>query len=201
MKVRVTFEKKGVMRYISHLDLQRAFIRALLRSGLDITYSEGFNPHPRLAFAVPLGMFQESICEVCDFGINDDTPLDVVKDRLSAALPEGLKVLKCEVPLQKISKVKSASYRVVLHTDQTIPQLEEKLRGPLTAIKKGKNGDREVDVSAGIYNSRLCEENGQKVLYTTVSSAPDAILNPSLIASALGCDDCDVLRTEIHFEN
>lgn len=201
MKVRVTFEKTGVMRYISHLDLQRAFTRALMRSGLDITYSEGFNPHPRLAFALPLSMFQESICEVCDFGINDCTPMEVIKERLSAALPTGIKVVKCEEPAQKISKVRSASYRVVLHTEQSPRQLQEKLSGRLTAVKSGKNGDKPVDVSAGIYSHRLCEEDGQKVLYTTVSAAPDAILNPALIASALGCDDCDVLRTEINFED
>ncbi|MBQ0092066.1 MAG: TIGR03936 family radical SAM-associated protein, partial [Clostridiales bacterium] len=62
-----TFEKTGNLRYISHLDLQRAFTRLLLRSGLPVVFSEGFNPHPKLTFAQPLSIFQESVCEIAEF--------------------------------------------------------------------------------------------------------------------------------------
>ncbi|MBQ0110113.1 MAG: TIGR03936 family radical SAM-associated protein, partial [Clostridiales bacterium] len=54
---RVTFTKTGRLKYISHLDLQRAVTRLLLRSGIPIQWSEGFNPHPRINIALPLPIY------------------------------------------------------------------------------------------------------------------------------------------------
>ena len=44
--LRVFFEKRGNIRYISHLDLMRTMTRAIRRSGIPLWYTEGFNPHP-----------------------------------------------------------------------------------------------------------------------------------------------------------
>ena len=56
--VRLWFQKCGDARYISHLDLSRCMQRALKRSGLPIWYTEGFNPHAYVTFALPLSMGQ-----------------------------------------------------------------------------------------------------------------------------------------------
>ena len=56
MKMLVVFEKMGAHRFLGHLDLQRAMQRALRRSGLPVTYSQGFNPHLQLSFAAPLSV-------------------------------------------------------------------------------------------------------------------------------------------------
>jgi radical SAM-linked protein len=37
------------MRYISHLDLMRLFMRAMRRADLPLKMSEGFSPHPKLS--------------------------------------------------------------------------------------------------------------------------------------------------------
>ena len=39
------FEKGIRLRHIGHLDIQRAMMRALRRSGLPVAYSNGYNPH------------------------------------------------------------------------------------------------------------------------------------------------------------
>jgi uncharacterized protein (DUF2344 family) len=41
-----------------------------MRSGLDLVYSEGFNPHPKIVFAQPLSIYQESEYEIFDFKLN-----------------------------------------------------------------------------------------------------------------------------------
>ena len=45
-EVRLRFSKTGRLKYISHLDINRAMSRALKRAGIPLWYTEGFNPHP-----------------------------------------------------------------------------------------------------------------------------------------------------------
>ena len=54
--IRIFFEKVGVARYISHLDLMRNFERAMRRADIPFWYTEGFNPRPFLTFALPLSL-------------------------------------------------------------------------------------------------------------------------------------------------
>ena len=44
MRAMIRFGKQPRLRFISHLDLQRFFQRALNRTGLPIAFSQGFNP-------------------------------------------------------------------------------------------------------------------------------------------------------------
>ena len=55
-KRRITFYKTGMGKYISHLDLLRCFTRTIQRSGLPVVYSQGFNPHQKITFSLPLQM-------------------------------------------------------------------------------------------------------------------------------------------------
>lgn len=80
------------MRYISHLDLMRLFMRAMRRAELPLKMSEGFSPHPKLSFkrALKLGVEsqQEEASVVLKFPV---TPEDF-KNRLQKQLPEGIEV-------------------------------------------------------------------------------------------------------------
>ena len=53
-RIRIKFEKTGAMRYTSHLDLQKVWIRALLRAKLPLAYTQGFHPTPKVGYAWPL---------------------------------------------------------------------------------------------------------------------------------------------------
>ena len=54
MKVRIKFEKTGVLKFIGHLDIMRCFQKALRRADIRVTLSAGFNPHMIMSFASPL---------------------------------------------------------------------------------------------------------------------------------------------------
>ena len=69
-KVRIKFSKVGDLMFISHLDLARTMQKIILRSGIDIWYSEGFNPQPKMVFALPLPTGAESVCELLDITLN-----------------------------------------------------------------------------------------------------------------------------------
>ena len=64
--IRVKFRKVGDLQYISHLDLQRTFSRVLVRAGLPLWYTQGFNPHIKMVFGLPLPVGCESECEFLD---------------------------------------------------------------------------------------------------------------------------------------
>ena len=99
LPVRVFFSKTGLARYISHLDMQRAVRRALERSGLEIGRTEGFNPHPKMVFSMPLSMYQESLCEFLDISVGGDVSYDGITERLAAVFPPGFEVLRAAAPV------------------------------------------------------------------------------------------------------
>ena len=63
----IEFEKGGYTKYISHLDLLRVFKRIFKVTGLDVRYSQGYNPHPKMGFAQPLSLGYSSVNEYLEF--------------------------------------------------------------------------------------------------------------------------------------
>ncbi len=80
------------MRYISHLDLMRLFMRAMRRAELPLKMTEGFSPHPKLSLkrALKLGLESEheEACIVLKFPVEPED----FKNRLQKQLPEGIQV-------------------------------------------------------------------------------------------------------------
>jgi radical SAM-linked protein len=92
-RLRVRFTKLGKVRFLGHRDLARVWERTTRRAGLDVAYSEGFSPRPRLSFGLALSTGYESIGEYLDIDLwtmPDD--LAALPGRLSALLPEGIDV-------------------------------------------------------------------------------------------------------------
>lgn len=88
----ITFSKKGLMRFISHLDLMRLFARASRRAGLPVAMSEGFNPHPKISFKRALKLGLESENEEATFRINGWMNPQEFKLRFGQQLPEGINI-------------------------------------------------------------------------------------------------------------
>jgi radical SAM-linked protein len=91
-KVRLSFTKKGEMRFISHLELSHLFYRASKRADLSLCHSEGFHPMPRIVFATALPVGMESLKEVVDLELEGGiSPLEV-RERLNQTLPPGIEI-------------------------------------------------------------------------------------------------------------
>lgn len=95
-RFRVWFRKGERVRYISHLDVLRAWERSLRRAELPLAYSQGFTPHPKLAFASPLPLGFVSDAEVMDVTLDDRVELTEFVRRLSEQTTEDLAVLRAE---------------------------------------------------------------------------------------------------------
>lgn len=86
------FSKKGMMRYISHLDLMRLFQRAFRRAGLPLKITQGFNPHPKFSIKRALKLGLESEDEEATVVFNESMSVDNFKEKLSCELPEGIRI-------------------------------------------------------------------------------------------------------------
>src|SRR5579859_7271826 len=89
----VRYAKRGKMRFASHLDVARAFERGVRRAGLPIAYSAGFTPHPKISYAggAPTGVASEA--EYLSLGLTTRSDPAAVRERLNAALPDGIEVI------------------------------------------------------------------------------------------------------------
>jgi radical SAM-linked protein len=89
-RLRVTFARGDLLRYITHLDLMRAWERALKRAGLPVAYSEGFTRHPQFALAAPLPVGATAEGELMDVYLQEPLPPEQFAARLAAQTPPGL---------------------------------------------------------------------------------------------------------------
>ena len=91
-RLRVTFCRGEQVKYITHLDLMRVWERALRRAGIELAYSEGYNPRPRLSLAAPLPVGVTSSGELMDVYLSSRVrPQDFIRT-VSKQVPEGLAV-------------------------------------------------------------------------------------------------------------
>jgi len=99
LKTRIAYSKKREARYIAHLDLTRVFDRALRRAQIEVAYSEGFNPHPKISFGPPLPVGVEGQREFVDLDLKlpPDTSekafLEETVKKLQKQLPEGIELI------------------------------------------------------------------------------------------------------------
>jgi radical SAM-linked protein len=91
-KVSFNFSKIGLMRYISHLDLMRLFMRAMRRAELPLKMTEGFSPHPKLSFKRALKLGIESQQEEASIVLKFPVDPEDFKYRLQKQLPEGIEI-------------------------------------------------------------------------------------------------------------
>ncbi|MDR2296065.1 MAG: TIGR03936 family radical SAM-associated protein [Clostridiales Family XIII bacterium] len=119
MRYLAKFEKKDNMIYISHLDTQRLFHRAIKMLRVDLKYSKGFNPHPKLSFAQPLSLGHASVSEYLEFETGEEAARQqpaALKERFNALLPQGIRILELRcIPhpgKSASSLVAAAKYRI-----------------------------------------------------------------------------------------
>lgn len=118
IKYRLEITKGEQIRYISHLDFASLMQRAICRAHLPAAYSEGFNPHMKIAFASALSVGITSISEYMDLELKKDMCQPEVFDKLSRALPPGVQLLQVkQIDLRSkalMSVVDEGSYEAVM---------------------------------------------------------------------------------------
>ena len=94
--IRAKYKKEDDMIFISHLDLQRLLQRAFRRAEINLSYSQGFNPHPKMSYANELALGTESQGDYVDLEIEDDISVEEFLKRINEELPKGVEFIKGE---------------------------------------------------------------------------------------------------------
>lgn len=94
--IRAKYKKEGDLIFISHLDLQRLLQRAFRRAEINLSYSLGFNPHPKMSYANALALGTESQGEYVDIEIEDDISVEEFLQRINKELPTGVEFIKAK---------------------------------------------------------------------------------------------------------
>ena len=185
-EIRLRFSKTGQAKYISHLDINRAFSRAFARSKINLWYTEGFNPHPYMSFSLPLSLGVESLCENVDIRILDDMTNGEVKERMNASLPMGLRIVDVYDDFMDASEIMYSDYVYKMEftdNESALQKLNDILSGEhIMALKKGKKGKRrilkETDIKEFIVKYNTSLRGNQVVMNIRLLAGPDKNLNP-----------------------
>lgn len=189
---RLLFEKKGNAVWISHLDLMRLFQRAFQRAKLPLKHTQGFNPRPSVSIALPLSVGIESSCEMLDFDLDGcDTSDSEIKQRLNAALVEGIRVLDVYGNGQKIKYIAYLDCAIQMEYDAGIPEnagaeIEKLFSGrEVIVTKHGKSGDTEQNIIPMICSLHAGEKDANTLELSCRICCQNPSLNPMQISAAI----------------
>ncbi len=194
-KRRLGFSKLGRAKYISHLDLLRCFTMALRRADLPVVYSNGFSPHMRLTFSLPLPVGVTGEGERVDIEFEDGIEDEEIKTRLNEALPPDIRINSVGDPKMPASLIFAAEYKLTLlwpenvDTEKGIDKIAEffALSEVLVTKRTKKKGEIQVNLMDFVLDAgeAVPAEDGSEV-FVTLSAGGEKNLKPEIAARALG---------------
>ncbi|MBE5812529.1 MAG: DUF2344 domain-containing protein [Clostridiales bacterium] len=148
-KLRFYFSKADEVKYVGHLDTIELFDRAFRRAKLPISFSEGFNPRPKLTFAHPLAVGISSNEEIGEIELIEKMSEKDFIEELNDALPKPICIINAEYVDEKkslMSLVKSAEYTLQIEEEFiTSDDIEEMLNKTSIEIEKtSKSGKKSI---------------------------------------------------------
>ena len=203
---RLRYEKTEPVRYISHLDFIRVLNRTIRRSGLPVTYTEGFNPHPVMMVAMPISVGTTSEDEYIDIDFDESVEEREVLERFNAAFGGGIVVtaVKCvgegDISLKTLNE---ARYCVTVELKQPfVPDLDAFLsRDSIIVSKKSKSSVKDIDIKKDIKMLAVSAKEGK---YLTLAMALPAgneyNVKPELVVEAMEkyIEGFDVVFVQCH---
>ncbi|MBN1689792.1 MAG: DUF2344 domain-containing protein [Dehalococcoidia bacterium] len=134
-RLRLKFSRGYQLKFLSHLDLMRLWERVFRRARVELAYSEGFSPHPRISLAAPLAVGVISKSELMDVFLSRCITTGNFIQKVSPQLPEGIAIIdvqpvSLEAPSLQ-SRLRFAEYVVEVESQQGIEEIECSLKSLL----------------------------------------------------------------------
>ncbi len=192
------------MKFIGHLDIMRYFQKAHIRAGLDVAYSEGYNPHQIMSFAAPLGVGLTSDGEYLDIAVNSSKSSKESIELLNNVMVDGIEILEYKkLPddsKKSMSLVAGADYYVYpkseCHVFDEIATLQNRIQdflnqSEILVTKKTKKSEATIDIKphlyqfkADFYNSREEQLLNQCAFFMSVATGSETNIRPELVLAA-----------------
>ena len=183
-KVRIKFQKTGKLKFISHLDLMRTMKGALGRANVPLKYSEGFNPHPKMVFSLPLPVGAESVCEYLDVTLTEVRDEEKLQEEINAQLTKDLVVTEIYPVDMDLREIVGAEYDFSFK-DLSEEELRSALDGPLMIEKHSKKGMLTVDLRPKIASYAIESDGAGCKMHAKLGVDGGEFVNPELFVRSL----------------
>ena len=216
----IKFNKRGYIKYTSHLDMLRLFKRAMKRCDIRLKYSQGYNPHPKMSFAQPLSLGYESMGEILEIETAVAMEASDIKARLAAIMPEGIEITDV-TSLPEQSKTLAAAcieaeYLIAVPVDESFRGRESELAAgylgqqSILAKKRQKKSKelKEIDIKGMIKSLNIIFINNNYIMTLIADSGSSSNLSPELVIASflefagIDCDrsEIEVMRKKLFFK-
>jgi len=207
-KVRLRFAKSGDLRLVSHHDLMRCLERMLRRAQIPIASSQGFNPRPKITFALALGLGIEGRREVVDFELSEPLdPLELLR-LLTAVAPAGFEWLLARPlpPDARPPQPRTVDYCFPVKAERraaAAARLQTLLNSPSWPFKRRRpQRESTFDLRPQLTAAEL---TGEGLLRFRLKVSPDGSARPEELLEALALRDlldhgAVLTRTDIELE-
>ncbi len=196
--IRIRWGRRGMRRFLSHLDNIRVIERVLRRSGLPVAWSQGFHPHMKMSFGPPLTLGFTSEAEYFDLTLERPIQADLM-EKPGRILPGGFYFIAAQIiknPKASISSIiNRAVYELVLEEDNDIEDKIEALliRDKIEVGRVKKDTVRTIDIRPAIYSLGINRHNadypGQSVLTLELGIGQAGYARPGEVVVAAGLID------------
>jgi radical SAM-linked protein len=188
-KVRIRFRKGGDLRLVSHHDLMQCFERMLRRAEIPFCSTQGFNPQPRLVFALSLPLGIVGGDEVVELELNEEVPADEVRWRLARQAPAGLDILAARrIEPKAHGQPRLVTYRLELpakHLEELPRRIGELLASAEHWIERTRPHPRRLNLRAYLAGLRLAES----ILEMDIRVTPQGTARAEEVLAALGLSE------------
>ena len=214
--LRCKFTKENDMKYISHLDIIRLFEKMLRMSKIKLSFSQGYNPRPKIAFAQALSLGVESFGEYVDIELEEKLAVEDFLSRVNEVSPLGIRFLKAEYVDQSVDSLMSSithgSYLLYLKLakDYDLEKVQYEIKKFLDVeeiieLKENKKGKiNEINIRPFIKEFEVVSLNERDLIINAVLSTGSAgNLKPFVLIEKLNksllfeMDKVKVLRKDL----
>ena len=158
--------------------------RIVHKTRLPIWYTEGFNKHPYITFALPLSLGFESDYDVIDIRLlDDDYDICSLPEKLNAVCPPYINFFAASEPIKKAGDVSAAEFSILFDDNGEVAENLSKFlsRGSIVVLKKTKKGgEKEIEVGDKIKSFSFETLNGNTMLNIVLPAGSTENLNPEL---------------------
>lgn len=193
------------MKFVSHLDMNRFFIRLVRMAKIPIWYTEGFNQHPYISFALPLSLGFESLYEIIDFKLTDDNfTNEMLLDALNSKAVPGIRFIDAFEENRKAKEIAFSKYEIKFIDSLSAKNFYDYLvkSNEISVLKTTKKGGtKEIEIKQ--YLRELDYNSETATIGLTIPAGSELNINPTLYVEAFNSEmalgvDYSVLRVAVY---
>ncbi|WP_353894313.1 TIGR03936 family radical SAM-associated protein [Proteinivorax hydrogeniformans] len=194
------YSKGEAIRFISHLDILRAFERSFRRGNIPVEYTQGFNKRPRLSFATPLSLGVTSDGEYVEIALAEDLSEKELADSLNDVLPEGLKINGAKKLSKKMptlgSLVQAARFEVFTQSEISSLNVTTFLdKKDVIITRTSKRKTRDINIRPLVFEIK----QKSKGLSFLIAQGSEQNLRPSELLTSLDVTNYQLHKNETYF--